>query len=78
MPTSVAIIGASGSVGSALAAQILRSQILEPCDRLQLVGHGASRSEKVLLAERIDLLDAFDDARVDIEMVPNIAEFPST
>jgi len=74
MPTSVAIIGASGSVGSVLAAHILRSQVLEASDRLQLVGHGASRSEKMLLAERVDLLDAFDDGRIEVEMVPNIAD----
>ena len=74
MPTSIAIIGASGSVGSTLAAQILRSELLEACDRLQLVGHGTGRSEKVLLAERIDLLDAFDDGRVEIEMVPDIGD----
>ncbi|MBV8631618.1 MAG: lactate dehydrogenase, partial [Silvibacterium sp.] len=74
MTTSIAIIGASGSVGSTLAAQILRSQILEPGDRLQLVGHGTGKGEKVLLAERIDLLDAFDEGRVEIEMVPDIAD----
>jgi len=74
MTTSVAIVGASGSVGSALAAHILRSEVLEPSDRLQLVGHGASKSERLLLAERVDLLDAFDDGRVEIEMVPNIAD----
>ena len=74
MPISVAIIGASGSVGSALAAHILRSEVLEASDRVQLVGHGASKSEKMLLAERVDLLDAFDDGRVEVEMVPNIAD----
>jgi malate dehydrogenase len=74
MPTSIAIIGASGSVGSALAAQILRSETLGPSDRLQLVGHGSSKSERLLLAERVDLLDAFDDERVEIEMVPKIAD----
>lgn len=74
MPTSVAIIGASGSVGSALAAQILRSEVLEAADRLQLVGHGASKSERMLLAERVDLLDAFDDGRVEVEMVPNLSD----
>ena len=74
MPISVAIIGASGSVGSTLAAHILRSEVLEPADRLQLVGHGASKSERMLLAERIDLLDAFDDGRVEVEMVPNISD----
>lgn len=74
MPTSMAIIGASGAVGSTLAAQVLRSQLLEPCDRLQLVGHGSSVSEARLLATRIDLLDAFDDERVEIEVVPKIID----
>jgi len=74
MPTSIAIIGASGSVGSTLAAHILRSEILEPADRLQLVGRGASKSERVLLATRVDLLDAFDHERIEIEMVPRIAD----
>lgn len=74
MPTSIAIIGASGAVGSKLAAQMLRSQLLEPCDRLQLVGHGSPVSEARLLSTRIDLLDAFDDERVDIEVVPKIID----
>jgi len=74
MSTSVAIIGASGSVGSALAAHILRSELLKPFDRLQLVGHGAAESEQKLLGTRVDLLDAFDDERVEIEMVPRIAD----
>jgi malate dehydrogenase len=74
MQTSVAIIGASGAVGSMLAAQLLRSDLLEPRDRLQLVGHGATTSEAKLLGARMDLLDAFDDERVDVEMVPNVSD----
>jgi malate dehydrogenase len=74
MPIALAIIGASGSVGSTLAAQILRSQMLEPGDRLQLVGHGSPTSEGKLLGTRIDLLDAFDDERVEIEVVPKIID----
>jgi len=74
MPTSIAILGASGSVGSTLAAHVLRSQVLEPCDRLQLVGHGSPTSEGKLLSTRIDLLDAFDDSRVEIEVVPKIID----
>jgi malate dehydrogenase len=74
MPTDMAIIGASGSVGSMLAAQVLRSQLLEPGDRLQLVGHGSPTSEAKLLGTRIDLLDAFDDERVEIEVVPKIID----
>jgi malate dehydrogenase len=70
----MAIIGASGAVGSTLAAQVLRSQMLESCDRLQLVGHGSPASEGKLLATRIDLLDAFDDKRIEIEVVPKIID----
>src|SRR5580698_9639241 len=74
MAISVAILGASGTVGSMLSAQILRSGLLEPGDRLQLVGHGAVASDDRLLATRIDLLDAFDDDRVEVEMVPKICD----
>jgi malate dehydrogenase len=74
MAISIAILGASGSVGTALAAHLLRSGLLEPQDRLQLVGHGSPNSEARLLATRIDLLDAFDDGRVEVEVVPQIAD----
>jgi malate dehydrogenase len=74
MPRAIAILGASGAVGSTLAAQILRSGLLESGDRLQLVGHGAASSEARLLGTRVDLMDAFDDERVEIEMVPRIED----
>jgi hypothetical protein len=37
-----------------------RSGLLTASDRLQLVGHGVEGTERRLLAERCDLLDAFD------------------
>jgi malate dehydrogenase len=74
MPISISIIGASGSVGAALATHILRSHLLGANDRLQLVGRGMPASTAKLLATRIDLLDAFDDERVEIEVVPNIED----
>jgi malate dehydrogenase len=74
MATSIAILGASGIVGSSLAAQILRSQLLEPGDRLQLTGHGSLKSEAKLLGTRIDLLDAFDEGRVEVEVVPRLMD----
>jgi malate dehydrogenase len=74
MAVSIAILGASGSVGTALAPNLLRSGLLEPHDRLQLVGHGNPKSEARLLATRIDLLDAFDDSRIEVELVPQIAD----
>lgn len=74
MSISVSIIGASGAVGTTLATHILRSDVLDPYDRLQLVGRGVRASTAKLLATRIDLLDAFDDERVEIEVVPNIED----
>jgi malate dehydrogenase len=74
MSAAVSIIGASGAVGTTLATHILRSDLLGPNDRLQLVGRGISTSTAKLLATRIDLLDAFDEERVEIEVVPNIED----
>jgi malate dehydrogenase len=74
MSISIAIIGATGAVGSALCVHILRSELLEPGDRLQLVGHGEAVSTGRLFAIRTDLLDAFDDQRVIIEVVPDISQ----
>ena len=70
----IAILGASGSVGAALAAHILRSRLLEPQDQLLLVGHGVLGTERKLLSMRADLMDAFDDDRVRIEVVPNVSD----
>jgi len=74
MPVRVAILGASGAVGGALAAHLLRARLLRPGDALRLVGHGAGGSEGRLLAVGIDLQDAFDDAHVAIELVPDIGD----
>ena len=74
MAISIAILGASGSVGTALAAHLLRSGLLEPGWPSSLVGQAHPHSEVRLLATRIDLLDAFDDGRVEVEVVPQIAD----
>jgi malate dehydrogenase len=74
MSRRIAILGASGSVGNALAIHILRSRLLEPTDKLLLVGHGVLKTERKLLSTCIDLLDAFDDERVGIEMVPDTCD----
>jgi malate dehydrogenase len=74
MPRRIAILGASGAVGSALAVHILRARLLEPADQLLLVGRGALANEHRLLSMRVDLLDAFDDQRVHIEVVPDIPD----
>jgi hypothetical protein len=64
MPRRIAILGASGAVGAALSAHILRARLLEPRDQLLLVGHGVLATERKLLSMRVDLMDAFDDDRV--------------
>jgi malate dehydrogenase len=73
MPRRIAILGASGSVGAALATHILRARLLEPQDQLLLVGHGVLATERRLLSMRMDLMDAFDQDRVRIEVVPNVS-----
>lgn len=75
MSVRIAILGASGAVGSSLAVHILRSGLLEPRDCLMLVGHGAHSIERRLMPVRVDLLDAFDDERVQISILPDIDEF---
>jgi malate dehydrogenase len=74
MPRRIAILGASGAVGSALAVHILRARLLEPADRLLLVGRGEPASERRLLSMRVDLLDAFDDQRVQIDVARDIPD----
>jgi malate dehydrogenase len=70
----ISIIGASGAVGSTFAAHVLRSGLLRQGDRLQLVARGVDSSSTKLLSTRIDLLDAFGDQGVDIEVVANIED----
>jgi malate dehydrogenase len=77
MSKRIAILGASGAVGSTLATQILRVELLQPTDTLLLVGHGMQISERKLLGMRIDLLDAFDDEQVRIEVLPDIGQLES-
>jgi malate dehydrogenase len=64
----ISIVGAAGEVGRALAIHLLRGGALGPSDRLQLVGHGHDAGERKLLAERADLLDAFDEIAPSIEI----------
>src|ERR687897_117083 len=65
---NISIVGAAGEVGRALALHLLRGGLLGPSDRLQLVSHGHEAGERKLLAERSDLLDAFDEVAPTIEI----------
>lgn len=60
MSVRIAILGASGAIGSTLALHILRAGLLEPQDSLMLVGHGTRSIERRLMPSRVDLLDAFE------------------
>lgn len=64
----LSIVGAAGAVGRHLATHLLRGGVLTASDRLQLVGHGAEGTERRVLAERCDLLDAFDETAPRIEV----------
>jgi malate dehydrogenase len=65
----VAIIGATGSCGRQLAAQILERGTLPPSSRLQLVGHLGGHGEHELFGLRADLEDAFEDGAPSIELI---------
>jgi malate dehydrogenase len=65
----VAIIGAAGSCGRQLAAQLLERAVLPASARLQLVGHRGGRAEHEFWGLRADLEDAFEDEAPAIELV---------
>ena len=64
----VAIIGAAGSCGRQLAAQLLAQEVLEPTAHLQLVGHRGGPSAHELWGLRADLHDAFADRSPSIRL----------
>lgn len=64
----IAIIGAAGSCGRQLAAQLLDEHVMDPSARLQLVGHHGGASETELHGLRVDLRDAFADDAPAIEI----------
>lgn len=70
----ISIVGAAGEVGRALATHLLRGELIGPPERLQLVGHGREASERKLLAERCDLLDAFDETAPSIQIAATLEE----
>lgn len=73
LAVDVAIIGASGAVGRAVAGQLLATGTLGPGDRLQLVGHRGGASETGVFGLRIDLLDAYAQAAPQVEPILDLA-----
>jgi malate dehydrogenase len=65
----IAIIGASGSCGRQLSAQVLDRRIVPEDGRLQLVGRHGGASERELFGLRADLSDAFVDHAPHIEVI---------
>ncbi len=70
----LAILGATGAVGSALVVHLLKGAVLGAGDRLILCGHHTISTERRLLPEQADLLDAFDETDVAIEIVDDCAQ----
>ncbi|MBE7157306.1 MAG: lactate dehydrogenase [Rhodospirillales bacterium] len=68
----IAFIGATGAVGSALLIHLLKSSLLKPGDEIVLAGRGTPESHARLLAIRTDLLDAFDEAAVQITVCASL------
>jgi malate dehydrogenase len=68
----IAIIGANGDVGRALAVQIVSRQLLDARQRLQLVGRRGGDSERALYGLRADLYDAYAEItpEIDVALAP--------
>ena len=69
----LAIIGATGSCGRQVAAQLLERRILPTDGRLHLVGHAGGAHESELWGLRADLLDAFSDRAPSIDVGTSVA-----
>ena len=68
---NITVIGASGSIGSEIARQIVSTRLLENNDRLQLVGRTEGISSKALYGLSIDLQDAYAENCPEIEVILN-------
>lgn len=74
MSFTVALYGATGTVGSAFLAHLLASRLLKAGDRVVLVSRGTDASRAKLTTMRVDLLDAFDDDELDIDVVDSLED----
>ncbi len=70
----LAIIGATGSCGRQVAAQLLDRGILPPDGSLHLIGHAGGAHESELWGLRADLLDAFADRAPKIAVGTDVAQ----
>jgi malate dehydrogenase len=70
----LAIIGATGSCGRQVAAQLLEREIIPPGGELHLIGHAGGAHESEMWGLRADLKDAFADRAPQIEVGTDVAE----
>ncbi len=68
---NIAVIGASGSIGSEVARQIVSTRLLENNEQLQLVGRTEGTSSKALYGLSTDLQDAYAEICPIIEVTLN-------
>ena len=70
----LAIIGATGSCGRQVAAQLLEREIIPSEGALHLIGHAGGAHESELWGLRADLHDAFADRAPRIEIGTDVAQ----
>jgi malate dehydrogenase len=68
----VAVLGASGDCGREIAAQLVAARLLEPTERLQLVGRADGPSARILHGLVADLSDAYAEhvPQLDVALSP--------
>ena len=68
----VAILGASGDCGRAIAGQLVASRLLSTTERLQLVGRREGASGSVLHGLMSDMTDAYAEhvPYIDVALTP--------
>lgn len=71
---NIAVIGASGSIGSELARRIIATRLLEPGERLQMVGREGGPSSHILYGLFKDIKDAYDEICPTLEVILNIKD----
>ena len=69
----VAVIGATGSCGRQVAAQLLEREIIPLDGSLHLIGHAGGAHESELWGLRADLHDAFADRAPQLEVGTDVA-----
>ena len=69
----VAIIGATGSCGRQVAAQLIERSLLPETATVHLIGHAGSAHESELWGLRADVRDAFADRAPDIQIGTDVA-----